>query len=89
MEAHVFGFEEMATFFDVIAVTCFSALVLGFFQVTDRETGTLMHFVLVGILFASANQLGNNGWTNFALILMGAGTGYAVLVARNSRPGQR
>ena len=66
----------------MIAVTSFAALVLGFFQFTDRETRTLIHFVLVGIVFAVANQVGNGGAPIWALILIAAGGGYAVLVAR-------
>jgi hypothetical protein len=71
----------LTTFFDVITVTCFIALVLGFFQFTDRETRTLCHFVFVGIVFAVANYLGNAGAPIWALVLVAAGSGYAILVA--------
>jgi len=72
----------MTTFFDVITVTCFAALVLGFFQFTDRETRTLQHFLAVGLVFAVANQVGNGGAPIWALVLIAAGIGYALLVAR-------
>jgi hypothetical protein len=75
----------MATFFDVITVTCFAGLVLAFFQFTDRETRTLLHFLLAGIVFAVANQVGNGGASFLALTLILAGVGYAFLVARNNR----
>lgn len=75
----------MATFFDVVTVTCFAALVLGFFQFTDRETRTLLHFLGSAIVLAVANQVGNSGATILALLLILAGMGYAFLVARNSR----
>jgi hypothetical protein len=75
----------MTTFFDVVTVTCFAGLVLAFFQFTDRETRTLLHFLLAGIVFAVANQVGNAGVTVLALILILAGAGYAFLVIRNSR----
>ena len=72
----------MTTFFDVITVTSFVGLVIAFFQFTDRETRTLVHFILAGIVFAVANQVGNAGSTVLALILIVAGGGYAVLIAR-------
>lgn len=72
----------MATFFDVLTVTCFAGLVLAFFRFTDRETRTLLHFMLVGIVFAVANQLGNAGSTILALVLVAVGVGYAILVVR-------
>ncbi len=72
----------MATVFDVITVTCFAALVFAFFQFTDRETRTLVHFVLAGIVFAIANQVGNNGSVALAAVLIFAGVTYAVLVVR-------
>ena len=72
----------MATFFDVITVTCFAGLVLAFFQFTNRETRILVHFLMVGVVFAVANQLGNAGETILALVLILAGVGYAILVMR-------
>ena len=72
----------MTTFFDVVTVTCFVALGIGFFQFTDRNTRTLFHFVLAGIVFAVANQVGNHGETLLAAILIFAGIGYAVLIVR-------
>ena len=72
----------MTTFFDVVTVTCFAALVIAFFQFTDRETKTLLHFVVAGIVFAVANQVGNAGGTVLALVLIVAGAGYVVLMVR-------
>jgi hypothetical protein len=71
----------MATFFDVITVTCFAGLVIAFFKFTDRETRTLVHFVLAGIVFAVANQIGNAGSFIFAIVLIAAGSFYATLIA--------
>ena len=72
----------MTTFFDVITVTCFVALVIAFFQFTARDTRTLVHFILAGIVFAVANQVGNHGVTALALILILAGIGYAFVIVR-------
>jgi hypothetical protein len=72
----------MTTFFDVVTVTCFVGLVIAFFQFTDRDTRTLVHFVLAGVVFAVANQVGNKGSMILALVLIFAGATYAVLVAR-------
>ena len=58
----------MATFFDVVTVTCFVGLVIAFFQFTERETRTLMHFILAGMVFAVANQVGNAGSAILALL---------------------
>ena len=72
----------MTTFFDVVTVACFAVLVIAFFQLTDRATKTLIHFVIAGIVFAVANQVGNAGGTILALVLIFAGSGYAALMAR-------
>jgi len=72
----------MTTFFDVITVTCFAALVIAFFKFTDRETRTLVHFILAGVVFAVANQVGNAGSAILALVLIAAGIAYAVLIVR-------
>ena len=72
----------MTTFFDVVTVTCFAGLVAAFFQFSDRETRTLIHFVLAGIVFAVANQVGNAGGVILALILILAGLGYVVMGVR-------
>ncbi len=70
----------MATFFDVITVTCFAGLVLAFFQFTTSKTRILVHFLMVGVVLAVANQLGNAGETIFAFVLIVTGVGYAILV---------
>ncbi len=72
----------MTTFFDVITVTCFAGLVIAFFQFTDRDTRTLVHFLLAGIVFGVANQVGNRGLNALALILIVAGVGYAFVIVR-------
>lgn len=72
----------MTTFFDVITVTCFAGLVIAFFQFTERDTRTLVHFVLAGIAFGVANQVGNRSLTALAVILILVGVGYAVIVTR-------
>jgi hypothetical protein len=72
----------MATFFDVITVACFIATVIAFFQFTNRESKTLLHFIIAGMVFAIANQVGNGGSTILALILIFAGAGYVGLMVR-------
>ena len=72
----------MATFFDVITVACFIAMVIAFFQFTNRESKTLLHFIIAGMVFAIANQVGNGGGTILALILIFAGAGYVGLMVR-------
>jgi hypothetical protein len=72
----------MTTFFDLLTVSCFVALVIAFFQFTERDNRTLLHFMLAGIVFAVANQVGNAGSFYLALVLVLAGAGYAVLIAR-------
>ena len=57
-------------------------LALAFFQLSDRRPRTLMHFVIAGVVFAVANQVGNNGSIILAAVLIFAGAAYAVLVAR-------
>jgi hypothetical protein len=72
----------MATFFDVITVTSFAGLVLAFFQFTNRETRILLHFLMVGVVLAVANQVGNAGEIILAFVLILAGVGYAIVVMR-------
>ena len=72
----------MTTLFDVVTVTCFVGLVIAFFQFTDRETRTLVHFILAGVVFAVANQVGNAGSAVLAGLLMVAGVAYAVMVVK-------
>ena len=72
----------MATFFDVVTVTCFAALVIAYFQFTDRSMRTLSHLVLAGIVFAVANQVGNGGGSLLAFVLILSGVGFAFLIVR-------
>ena len=72
----------MTTLFDVVTVTCFVGLVIAFFQFTDRETRTLVHFILAGVVFAVANQVGNAGSVILAVVLVVAGVAYAGLIAK-------
>lgn len=74
----------MSTFFDVLTVTCFAGLVIAFFQFTSRDTRILLHFVLSGIVFAVANQVGNHGSPILAVILIVAGIVYAVLITKRA-----
>ena len=53
-----------------------------FVQWTRREPRTLMQFLLCGVAFAVANQLGNAGYALLAAILIVAGIGYAILIVR-------
>jgi uncharacterized membrane protein YhfC len=69
----------MATFFDVVTVTCFVALVGAFFWFSSRQTATLLHLILAAVVFAVANQVGNAGSTLFGMVLVGAGIAYAAL----------
>lgn len=70
----------MTTLFDLVTVACFAALVLAFFQLTDRQTRTLLQLVLAGVVFAVANQLGNAGSAPLAIVLIVAGVAYAGLI---------
>jgi hypothetical protein len=72
----------MATFFDVVTVTSFVGLVIAFFQFTDRGTRTLLNFLLAGIVFAVANQVGNGGGIFLGCVLILSGIGFAFLVMR-------
>jgi hypothetical protein len=72
----------MATFFDVVTVTCFVGLVIAFFQFTDRNLRTLVRLLPAAISFAIANQVGNKGADISAIILILAGAGYALLLIK-------
>jgi len=72
----------MITFFDVLTVACFVGLVVGFFRFTNQDARTLLQFLLSGIVFAVANQVGNAGSLFLAGVLLAAGICYAFLNAR-------
>jgi hypothetical protein len=72
----------MATFFDVVTVICFVGLVMAFFRFTDRDRQTLIRFVIAGLAFAVANQIGNAGQTVLAVALILGGVGFAALAAK-------
>jgi hypothetical protein len=72
----------MLSLFDFLTVACFIGVAIGFFVLTEREPRKLLHLLLSGVLFAVANQLGNNGSTLFGLVLILAGIGYSVFVIR-------
>lgn len=69
----------MSTFFDVVTVTSFVALVIAFFKLTDRSNKVLLSFLLSGVAFAVANQVGNHGETFIALLLVVFGLCFAFL----------
>lgn len=69
----------MQTIYDFVSVACFVGLVLVYLLYTSREPKTLMYFLLSGICFAVANQLGNAGQQIFAVILLSAGVGFAAI----------
>ena len=72
----------MATFFDVVTVTCFVGLVMAFFRFTDRDRRALIRFAVAGLAFAVANQIGNAGQTALAVALILGGVGFAALAAK-------
>jgi predicted branched-subunit amino acid permease len=85
--AHYESETKLTTFFDFLSVICFIGLVIAFFQLTERDMRTLAHLLLSGIAFAVANQVGNAGSTFLAIVLVGAGVGYAALVVRGGLGG--
>ena len=72
----------MVTIFDFLTTACFAMTAVGFFRFTDRAIKTLMHLMPPSVAFAVGNQLGNVGYSLFALLLIVAGMGYAGLVLR-------
>ena len=75
----------METLFDFATVACFLGLVGAYFLLTARRRRTLLHFLVSGIAFAVANQLGNADYVISGVILIIAGIGYAVIVVRNRK----
>ena len=76
----------MVTLFDYATVACFLGLVGAFFLLTARRPQTLLHFLLSGIAFAVANQLGNADHGVSGVILIIAGIGYAAMIVRAEKP---
>jgi hypothetical protein len=70
------------TVFDYVTVACFLGLVMAFIILTEHDIRSLLHLLISAVAFAIADQVGNNGFTLFALALIVAGIGYAVLVVR-------
>jgi hypothetical protein len=74
----------MITFFDALTVACFIGLIIAFFQFTERDTPTLLRFLVAGVALAIANQLGNLGFVVLGIILVTAAMGFGWLCL--SRP---
>lgn len=72
----------MTTFFDVLTVGCFLIMAIAYFLFSARDTRTLLHLLLSGILFGVANQLGNAGFPLLAIVLVVAGAVYSALIIR-------
>jgi hypothetical protein len=70
----------MLSTFDFVTVACFLGVVGAFVFLTERDAKTLARLLVAAVAFAVANQLGNAGSSLFAIILIGAGIGYAILV---------
>lgn len=79
----------MTTIFDILTVTSFVALVIAFFQFTNRDQRTLLHFVLGGIVLAIANQVGNQGSVLLAATLIVAAIAYVVIMTTRMGKGTR
>lgn len=77
----------MSTFFDALTVACFIGLVVVFFRFTERDTHTLLRFMLSGIVLAVANQLGNMGYVVLGCILVLAAVASAWLSFGRPKPG--
>lgn len=74
--------DELSTLFDYLTVACFLIMAVAFFLLTGRDTRTLMRLLISGILFALANQAGNNGLTILGGILVAGGAANAALAIR-------
>jgi len=72
----------MATIFDFLTTACFVGIAIAFFQFTDRAVKTLMQLLAPVVAFAVGNQLGNTGYTAFALLLIFAGLSFTGMVLR-------
>ena len=70
----------MPSLFDFVTVACFLVVVGAFVFLTERDTKTLTRMMVAAIAFAVANQMGNRGAGVLAILLIGAGLGYAALV---------
>jgi hypothetical protein len=73
----------METIFDVVTVTCFAGLVIAFFRFTNRNSRTLIEFVIAALALAVANQIGNAGQTVLAVSLILGSLGFVALVAKS------
>jgi hypothetical protein len=74
------------TQFDYATVACFLGLAGAFFTLTAREPRTLLHFLLAGVVFAIANQVGNAGYVVLGTLLIIAGLAYAAAIVRSAWP---
>jgi hypothetical protein len=77
----------MATVFDYATVACFLGMAGAFFILTTREPRMLLHLLVVGVIFAIANQVGNAGYTILAIIQIIAGIVCAALIIRQQSAG--
>ncbi|MBN9064095.1 MAG: hypothetical protein BGP06_12865 [Rhizobiales bacterium 65-9] len=72
----------MSTIFDFVTVAAFLALVAAYMAWGRGDQKLLMHLMVSAVAFAIANQLGNRGLDLFAVLVIAAGAGYAVMMFR-------
>lgn len=72
----------MSTIFDFATVAAFLALVAAYLAWGKGDQKLLMHLFVSAVAFAIANQLGNRGMELFAVLVLAAGAGYAVMMFR-------
>jgi hypothetical protein len=70
------------TLFDIATVACFVGLVAAFFLRADGDLRQLPHFLVCGVAFAVANQLGNKELPVLGAVVLAAGVVYAVILCR-------
>ena len=77
----------MSTIFDFLTVGAFLAMAVAYFMRANGDQKMLFRLLGPAIAFAVANQLGNKGYSFFAVLLLVAGVAYAVHLFRQHRHG--
>lgn len=73
----------MSTIFDVLTVGAFIAMAGAYFVLANGDQKIMLRLLIPGVMLAVANQVGNHGYTFFAVLLLVAGGAYAVHLFRN------
>lgn len=75
----------MSTIFDFLTVGAFIAMAAVYFMRANGDQKLMMRLLIPAIGFAVANQLGNHGYSFFAVVLLVGSAAFATYLLRGHK----